>query len=145
MPQGGPLQWGRLTAWGGVTSMLPRRYSVREAAVELDYSPATVTREIALGNLRCYRLGPKGKIIQIGRHHLEEYLACRETRASAALATTSSASDETAASGAPVGTMHVVDKRSAVASARTTFAPRKSSSPPSSPDTAKSVTPSPPS
>ena len=36
---------------------------------------------ISAGRLRCYRLGPKGRIVRIGEHHIAEYLACRETGA----------------------------------------------------------------
>src|SRR4051812_15223448 len=123
--------------------MLPLRYSKAEGAKVLGVSTATVDREIAAGRLRCYRLGPKGKRIQLGEHHLEEYLVCRETRSSSELVTISSASAATATNGAPAGTTHVLDRQSAAASALTTFAPRKSSSPPSSPDMVKSATPSP--
>jgi hypothetical protein len=112
---------------------LPKRYDVKGAAAVLGVSPATVAREIGAGRLACYRLGPGAKKIQVGEQHLAGYLACRETKAPSGSATTSSASAPTATNGAPAGTTHVLDRRSAVASARTTFAPRKSNSPASSP------------
>ena len=68
-------------------TILPRRFSILDAARELGVSPATVQREIAAGRLACYRLGPKGKKIQVGEHHLGEYLACREAKSSASATT----------------------------------------------------------
>ena len=106
---------------------LPKRYTVQEAAAELKMSPASVMRDIAAGELACYRLGPKRKIILIGEHHIAEYLACRETRKPSGSATTSSASAGIAPIGAPVGTIrpHPGETSVAQASARATFARRR--------------------
>src|SRR5215208_2018096 len=97
-----------------VTALLPRRFTLRQAAGELAVSVATVAREIATGRLGCYRLGPKGKKIQVGEHHLAEYLACREAKPFAS-ATTSLPGDRTATTGAPAGSIHVLDRPSTVA------------------------------
>jgi excisionase family DNA binding protein len=122
--------------------MLPKRFTVAAAAELLSVSVATVLREIAAGRLACYRLGPKGKKIQVGEHHLGEYLSCREAKRSESV-NTSSASAATASIGAPAGSTHVLDKPSAVASAQATFGLPKSRWPGSSPITATSGTPSP--
>jgi hypothetical protein len=129
----------------GATMGLPRRFAVPAAARELGVSKATVWREIRNGSLKCYRLGPSGRIVRVGEHHIAEYHACRETKAPSGSATTSSASAEDRGTSAPAGTnqRHVVDRSSAVASALLTFKPQRSSSPGSSPGTATSATPSP--
>ena len=112
---------------------LPRRFTTAETAAELGMSKATVEREITAGRLGCYRLGPRGKIVRVGEHHILEYLACREAKTPSESATTSLASAPTAANGVPAGTIHVLDRPSAVASALATFAPRSSNLPGSSP------------
>src|SRR5689334_16204978 len=95
---------------------LPKRLTIAETAAELDVHRATVERDIASGRLGCYRLGPRGKIIRVGEHHLRDYLTLCETRMHSASAPTSSASVPIAGCGAPAGTTNVLDRQTAVAS-----------------------------
>src|SRR4051812_18230780 len=92
-------------------SPLPRRYTVEGAAELLGLSVDSVRREIGARRLGCYRLGPGGRILRVGEHHLAAYLEgcnhpCRATDSPSATPTsapTGSAAGATAGSGAGPG------------------------------------------
>lgn len=55
------------------------KYSVEEAAQFIGVSAITVWREVKRGRLRCYSLCG-GRVLRIGRSHIEEYLSKNEQR-----------------------------------------------------------------
>jgi excisionase family DNA binding protein len=55
------------------------KYTREEAAKLIGVSPITVWREVKRGRLECYRLCG-GRVLRIGRSHIEEYLSKNEQR-----------------------------------------------------------------
>jgi excisionase family DNA binding protein len=52
--------------------------TVKEAAIRLEVSPATVYAMVASGRLRCYRVGNGRGAIRINEEQLAEYLRAAE-------------------------------------------------------------------
>lgn len=52
--------------------------TVKEAAVRLEVSSATIYAMIGSGKLRCYRIGNGRGVIRIGDEHLAEFLKAAE-------------------------------------------------------------------
>jgi excisionase family DNA binding protein len=57
------------------------KYTREEAAKLIGISPITVWREVKRGRLECYRLCG-GRVLRIGRSHIEEYLSKNEQHTS---------------------------------------------------------------
>jgi excisionase family DNA binding protein len=55
------------------------KYTVEEAAQLIGISPISVWREVKRGRLLCYRLCG-GRVLRIGRSHIEEYLSKSEQK-----------------------------------------------------------------
>jgi hypothetical protein len=56
---------------------LEPRYSIREAANLIGFSPVTCWRELKRGRLGCYRVCG-GRVVLIGALHIERYLSEHE-------------------------------------------------------------------
>lgn len=53
--------------------------TVKQAALRLEVSPATIYGLVASGRLKCYRIGAGRGVIRIAEEHVSEYLRTAET------------------------------------------------------------------
>jgi excisionase family DNA binding protein len=105
-------------------TLLPRRFTEQQVAVELQVSVDTIRRERHRGKLGYLRVGRR---IFVTEYHLRDYLErqsvspCPIENATSKSAATGSASETTRPTGAGPGSMPLPDRRDAHLLAQATF------------------------